>query len=247
MIALTLLAALALASGSAADRGPQAPADGALAGKTVTIDPGHNGENGANPDEINQLVPIGNGETKACDTTGTETDAGYPEYAYTMNVARRLSRLLTDDGAKVVLTRRNNNGVGPCINERARIGNRAHSDAAISIHADGGPDSGRGFHVIYSTKINGLTDDIYRPSVKLARALRNAYERGTGLPTSTYLGSGGLDERSDLGGLRLSDVPKVFIESGNMRNSTDARKLSSGRFRQRIAEALAHGLADYLR
>ena len=59
-------------------------------------------------------------------------------------------------------------GVGPCIDKRAQIGNRVHSDAAVSIHADGGPSSGRGFHVIYSTKINGLTDDIYRPSKKLA-------------------------------------------------------------------------------
>ena len=247
MTGLALVAALALAFGSGAERAPEPPTDGELDGLTVTIDPGHNGENGANPGEINELVPIGNGETKACDTAGTETNAGYPEYAYTMSVANRLKRLLAAEGATVVLTRRNSNGVGPCINERARIGNRAHSDAAISIHADGGPDSGRGFHVIYSSKINGLTDDIYRPSVKLAHAIRDAYERGTGLPPATYIGSDGLDERSDLGGLRLSDVPKVFIESGNMRNATDARKLSSGRFRERIAVALADGLTEYLR
>ena len=163
-----------------------------------------------------------------------------------MNVSRRLAALLEADGAKVVLTRKNSKGVGPCINERARIGNRADSDAAISIHADGGPSSGRGFHVIYSTKIRGLTDDIYKPSIRLAHAIRDAYERGTGLPPSTYIGSNGLDERPDLGGLRLSDVPKVFIESGNMRNAADARKLTSPHFRQRIAESLATGLRRYL-
>ena len=45
---------------------------------------------------------------------------------------------------------------------------------------------------------------------------------------STYVG--GLVARGDLGGLRLSDVPKVFIETGNMRNAADARKLESRRF-----------------
>jgi N-acetylmuramoyl-L-alanine amidase len=137
--------------------------------------------------------------------------------------------------------------VGPCINERARIGNRAHSDAAISIHADGGPPSGRGFHVIYPTRIEGLTDDIYKDSRRLARAIRSSYEKRTGLPRSTYIGSNGLDARSDLGGLRLSNVPKVFIETGNMRNPTDARKLESERFRKRIARGLRKGLARFLR
>ena len=47
------------------------------------------------------------------------------------------------------MTRSDNSGWGPCINERAAIGNRADADAAISIHADGGPADGRGFHVIY--------------------------------------------------------------------------------------------------
>ena len=41
--------------------------------------------------------------------------------------------------------------------------------------------------------------------------------------------------RSDLGGLNLSDVPKVLIETGNMRNATDAARLESAAYRQREA------------
>jgi N-acetylmuramoyl-L-alanine amidase len=78
-------------------------------------------------------------EWKACDTAGAQTDAGYPEHAFTFNVAMRLARLLRAEGATVVLTRPNDHGVGPCVTQRAAIGNRAHADAAISIHADGGP------------------------------------------------------------------------------------------------------------
>ena len=53
-------------------------------------------------------------------------------------------------------------------------------------------------------------------------------------------------ERSDLGGLNLSNVPKVFIETGNMRNATDASLLESADFRQHAAQALAVGLNQFL-
>ncbi len=52
--------------------------------------------------------------------------------------------------------------------------------------------------------------------------------------------------RSDLGGLNLSDVPKVFVETGNMRNATDARLLESPAFRERIAHGLADGINRFL-
>ena len=116
----------------------------------------------------------------------------------------------------------------------------------MSIHADGGPSSGRGFHVIYPPAISGLTDDIARPSKCLALAVRRTYKTGTGLPYATYLGGSGLSVRSDLGGLNLSDVPKVFVETGNMRNGSDARLLESAGFRERMARSIAAGLARFL-
>ena len=66
------------------------------------------------------------------------------------------------------------------------------------------------------------------------------------MPPATYVGRDGLDVRTDLGGLNLSTVPKVFIESGNMHNATDAALLESPAFRQRAADALAHGLETFL-
>lgn len=257
--AATMLAAALVASSASSHSGRNDPGrspedkaavrahgGGELDGLVITIDPGHNGKNGAHPDQINQQVPIGQGQTKECDTTGTETASGYSESAFNLDVGLKLKRLLREAGARVVLTRKNDNGVGPCIDERAKIGNEADSDAAVSIHADGGPPGGRGYHVIYPTRIPGLTDDIYKDSRRLAVEMRNAYGRITGLPRSTYIGDGGLDKRSDLGGLRLSDVPKVFVETGNMRNGADAKKLESDSFRGRIAKAIYAGLSRFL-
>jgi len=210
---------------------------GALRGTTIAVDPGHNGANWAHPSQIDRLVDAG-GFRKACDTTGTATPDGISEAWYVFDVAQRLARILRAEGARVVLTRTTNDGVGPCIDERAAIGNRAHADAAISIHGDGGPSSGRGFDVIY------------RPhdaaAHRLALAIRSAFRAGTGEPYATYVGRDGLDVRTDLGGLNLSTVPKVLIETLNMRNPADAKLVESARFRQREAAALARGLEAFL-
>jgi N-acetylmuramoyl-L-alanine amidase len=216
-----------------------------LAGKVIAIDPGHNGGNFAHPDEIARQVQAG-GFSKECDTTGTETDAGYTEAAFTFDVATRLAALLRAEGATVVLTRTNNDTVGPCVDVRARIGNQAHANAAISLHADGGPPTGRGYHVMEPVLIKGYTDAIVGPSAKLAAAINAAYRAGTGMPPSNYIGTDGIDPRGDMGGLNLSTVPKVLVECGNMRNATDARLLTDATFRAKIAASLAAGMAAYL-
>jgi N-acetylmuramoyl-L-alanine amidase len=215
-----------------------------LSGKTVVIDPGHNGANAAHSKEINRLVDAVT-LRKPCDTTGTATDSGYPESAYNFDVAQRLAGLLRRADARVVLTRTNDSGWGPCITDRAAIGNRARADVALSIHADGGPAGSRGFHVIEPALISGYTDAIVGPSKRLGIDLRDAYRGGTGMPFASYIASDGIDVRSDLGGLNWSKVPKVFVECGNMRNATDAARLTDPSFRARAATALAQGLDTY--
>ena len=218
-----------------------------LAGEVVVIDPGHNNGNFSHPDEINRRVNAGT-LYKECDTTGTATASGYTEATYNYDVALRVKRILRRAGAHVHLTRTASRPAwGPCITERAAFGNRLHADAAISIHADGGPSSGRGFHVIYPSWVRGYTDDIYADSYRLALDVRNAYLARSGMPYSNYVGSHGLNQRSDLGGLNLSNVPKVFIETGNMRNETDARLLTSAAWRERAAAAIARGISTFLR
>jgi len=219
-----------------------------LAGTTVHVDAGHNGANGSHPAQINRQVPAGaGGYRKACDTTGAQTNDGrLTEASFDLDVARRLQRRLARLGARVVMTRTTNDGVGPCVNERAAIGNRAHADLALSIHADGGPPGGRGFHVIAPLAARAVAPAIVAPSLRFARRLRARLE-GIGLPRSSYIGAGaGLVQRSDLGGLNLSRVPKAFVELGNMRNAADARLLERTSQRDLVALALARAIRGTL-
>ena len=67
------------------------------------------------------------------------------------------------------------------------------------------------------------------------------------MPFANYVAGGdALDYRSDLGTLNLSAAPAVMVETGNMRNRTDAALLSSATFRQTEAVAFADALASYL-
>ena len=215
-----------------------------LTGRVVTIDPGHNGGNAAAPGIIDQLVWDGTGY-ETCDTTGTATDGGYPESQFNFDVALFLAADLRAEGATVVLTRTTNTGVGPCVPERAAIGNEAGSAAAVSIHADGGPPGGRGFAVLEPVA-DGINDAIVGPSAVLAIDLRNAFESVTGEPPSTYDGVDGIQPRSDLGGLNLSTVPKVLIECANMRNPTDAALVVEPSWQQLAARGIAAGITAFL-
>ncbi len=215
----------------------------ALTGKVVGIDPGHNGNNWAHPEVINALVPDGVGQ-KACDTTGTATDSGYPEAAFTWAVSQYLAAALAAEGAQVVMTRGSNDGVGPCVDARAAMVNQAGAAAAVSIHADGGPSGGRGFAVLEPSGA-GQSGPIVGSSAQLGQNIAAAIQ-AAGMPPSTYDGVNGIAQRSDLAGLNLAAQPKVFIEVGNMRNGTDAAMLADPGFQQAVARAIAQAITNFL-
>ncbi len=219
-----------------------------LVGEVVTIDPGHDGGNGSDPTAIGQPID-GGGSTEPCDTTGTEDASGYTEHAFNFDVATRLAALLDAGGATVVLTRTTDTGIGPCVNTRAAIGNAAGSDAAISIHGDGGPVTGSGFSVDVPLPVVSTISDnraIVAPSGQLGSDVRDRFLADTGLHVADYTGVDGIVPRSDLGGLNLSTVPKILIECGNMQNPGDASLMENPVWRQRAAQGLADGITDFL-
>jgi N-acetylmuramoyl-L-alanine amidase len=234
---------------------PQSPrvATDDLAGRTIVIDPGHQLGNHNFPAEINRQVPAG-GFTKPCNTTGTSTNGGYAEATFVWQVSRLVAARLRSLGATVKLTRHSNrqDRWGPCVDVRGRAGNavaggRGAADLKVSIHADGSYAAGaRGFHVIAPADRAPWTDDIFRPSRRLAASLR-AGLLGKRFEVANYIAGGdGLDVRSDLGTLNLSDIPAVMVELGNMRSAAEARVMTSVRGRTRYARGLVAGIRSFL-
>lgn len=224
--------------------GPIVVGQAPLAGVVIALDPGHNGGNASHAAQIRKRVWIGNGH-KPCNQVGTSTRSGYPEHAFTFDVALRVKAGLEGLGAKVHLTRTTNTGVGPCVDVRGKFGEKVGADLAVSIHGDGSSPSHRGFFVMRPGLVVGFTDDIRAESGLLAAAMRNGLA-DAGLPVANYYATNGLITRTDLGTLNWSDVPIVMIELGNMKNATDAARMTSRAGRTQYADGVVLGIRRYL-
>ena len=204
----------------------------------VCLDPGH----GTPPAVGRQLEPIGPGSAtmKIKDGGGASGEA-----AVALAIARRARRLLLARGYRVALTRtgatiRLGDGNGNIA--RARFCNRRHAALMVRIHADGSTShSLHGVSTLVPAWRGGWTDDIYARSARAGRALQQAVVASTGAADR------GVARRSDLTGFNWADVPAVLLETGFLSNPTEARRLHSGSYQQRVALGLARGVAAFVR
>jgi N-acetylmuramoyl-L-alanine amidase len=217
---------------------------GPLAGKVIGIDPGHNGLNYTSPAFLNRKVWNGRAR-EGCDTTGTQTAGGYTEARFNWNVATYLRADLKALGARVVMTRSGNHGLGPCVDKRAQILNRAHANVSIDIHADYGPPAGRGFTVL-DPVADGPNNKVISASARFGRDVHAMMLRDTAMRVSDYYGRNGYISRDDLAGLNLTTMPKVLVETGNMHNAADAALLVRPAVQRGIAAALAAAISRFL-
>ncbi|BBY33395.1 N-acetylmuramoyl-L-alanine amidase [Mycolicibacter minnesotensis] len=212
-----------------------------VAGMIVFLDPGHSGA--GDPAALSRQVPNGRGGTKNCQTSGTATNSGYPEHSFTWDTTLRIRQALTAAGVRTAMSRGDDTGPAPCVDARAAAANTLHPNAIVSIHADGGPANGHGFHVNYSAPpLNPAQEG---PAVRLAQVMRGQLQ-AAGIPPANYIGTDGLKGRADLAGLNLAEYPSVLVELGNMKNASDAALMESPAGRQRYADAVARGVVGFL-
>ena len=228
------LGALSLGGAVPASSAPAQP----LAGVVIALDPGHQLGN-SNPEFFDELARTHfNGHmTKGCNTSGTATNAGYPEATFNWNVARLVKDELEALGADVKMTRHSNSmrKWGPCVDERGRFGSKVGADLMLSIHGDGASSSGYGFYVMVPSA----------KSIRLGKRFVSGMA-GAGAPRSTYI-SGQMLITPEISTLNFSDVPVILLESGNMRNSADAARMSSSAGQRQYADWIVSGLRAALR
>ena len=187
---------------------------------------------------------------------------GVVERKITLDVALRLGRLLTDNGFRVIYTRKSNRTIS--LARRTEIANENRSDLFVSIHVNAHHKPGiNGVEIYYldtgassvavadrengtrkrlAVRKVGLTRRILE-SRKLARDMqqnlvsrvrRNGYAvRSKGVKTGPFFV------------LATAEMPSVLAEIGYCTNEREADLLKTVAYRQAIAEGLAEGIMAY--
>ena len=213
-----------------------AGAAGVAAAALICLDPGH----GTPPAIGRQVEPIGPGSKvlKIKDGGGARGEA-----AVALAIAKRTRALLLARGYRVAMTR-----TGPTFRlgsggniARAQFCNRRHAALMVRIHADGSTDrSLHGVSTLVPAWHRGWTNDIYTPSLAAGRAIQTA------VVTSTGASDRGVVKRSDLTGFNWANVPAVLVETGFLSNPSEARRLKTPAYQQRVATGLANGVGAFI-
>jgi N-acetylmuramoyl-L-alanine amidase len=152
------------------------------------------------------------------------------EKVFTLDVAKRLKRVLADDGRiKVVLTRDNDSFVS--LSERINIANQYAGKNAIflSIHFNAGRRTGAfGIETYYNNQRGYRLAALIHPRVIQAMSSIDRGIRHRGFFV-----------------LRKNRLAAVLIECGFLTNPTEAARLSDSRSRDRLAKAIAAAIVRY--
>jgi N-acetylmuramoyl-L-alanine amidase len=200
---------------------------------TVMIDPGHGGNDSG---KVNARLSL-------------------QEKQLTLDTALRLKKLLEAQGFRVLMTRSTDRFVE--LADRAEMTERAGADIFVSIHfnsVEDSPDRVTGVEVYtmsprYQLSADQTPDPVNVPVLNpgnrfdhwntvLGAAVHRSLLKDLKVPDRGF-------KRGRLAVLRLAECPAVLVESGYLSNDAEARKLSTPKYRQRIAEALADGISDY--
>ena len=204
--------------------------------------------------------------------TGTIGPNGLEEKDLVLDVALRLGQLLrTRMGADVIYTREDDTFVP--LETRTAIANQQQADLFISIHANSSPDrSARGIETYYlnftssqdalevAARENAVSEKSIHELQDLVKkiALRDKVEESREFATDVQQSMAqtltvrdpGLRDRGVKQApfivLIGANMPSILAEISFVSNPSDARKLQTPEYRQKIALALYKGVTKYV-
>lgn len=148
-----------------------------------------------------------------------------PEKGYALDVAKRLDSALRSAGYRTVMTR--STDVFVTLGDRCAISNRHRGAVFVSIHFNGAANYDA--HGIETYYYGGRSSGALAASIhqKVLAATREEDRRVRSRPLFV---------------LRRNSNTSVLCELGFLTNRDEARKISSGSYRQKLAEAVAAGI-----
>lgn len=162
---------------------------------------------------------------------GATSCLGFYEKTVNLAVARKVTYLLQQKGVRVEMTRTGDYFIE--LEDRAAIANRLGADLYVSIHADSSPKSSRRGFTLYVA--NGASPS----SHQAADALEDSMS-GTGLSSHGT-------RKANYHVLVDTNGPAVLVEMGYLTNRSEATLLRDPYFQNRMAQAIADGITNYLR
>ena len=205
--------------------------------------------------------------------TGTIGPRGLEEKDLVLDVALRLGKLLENKmGADVVYTRSDDTFIP--LETRTAIANQEQADLFISVHANSSRDPGaRGVETYYlnftssadalevaarenavsETSIHELQDLVKKIALKekieesheFAADVQHALQTGLSTRGNSMRDRG--VKKAPFIVLIGANMPSILAEISFVSNPRDEKKLQTPEYRQKIAESLYRGVADYVR
>lgn len=162
-------------------------------------------------------------------------DGTYKEDEFAMDLGNRLKKLLESQGVSVIMTR-DEKGY-PSTSARCAISNNAQCDAYLSLHSNAAGSAwsdARGFELITSSGPDNAPRNV------LGRAILEQITAAGVALRNTPMYHDGYDV------LVGTNAPAVLIEYGFHTNKEDVALLKDSTYRDKLAEATARGVCQWL-
>ncbi|MEK7449917.1 MAG: N-acetylmuramoyl-L-alanine amidase [Planctomycetota bacterium] len=201
---------------------------------------------------------------------GARGKNGLLEKQITLDVAKRLKKILEEKDITVIMTRERDANLAPSLDEdlqrRIDIANREQPDLFISIHANWCSDSSvRGFEIYYCEekpvsnhkikldRINQSDDSLDNDTKKVLNyVLRDEYKKETQDLAEEIKDAFEKLNTPDRGirnarfkVIKKTECPSLLVEMDYLSNKTACHKLATTSYRQQIAEKLGEAILNY--
>ena len=171
------------------------------------------------------------------DTVNGSPDGNYKEKEFTWDMYTRIRPLLERHGVNVICTRTED--TKPSLTARCEVSNRAGADLFVSLHsnAEGGSGWGTARGLLVYTSSGPMTA---KRNVAATAIVNRAHEAGV------LLHGSGVAHQIEYTVLAKTDAPAVLIEYGFHTNREDVDLLTNSSYRDKLSEATAMGVCDFL-
>lgn len=159
---------------------------------------------------------------------GTDPGAvgnGYKEKDIVLSISQKVNSKLKSLGFQTVMTRNTDTYI--TLSNRYSIANSNNADLFVSVHANSATGTASGI------------ETLYKGSKTFANYIQNGMLNETGAKNR------GLKYRSDLAVLNGTKMPSALVEVGFISDATEASKIGSNAYQEKLAVGIVNGIAKY--